>query len=40
MAALVRFEQITKRFGAFTAVDGLTLEIQEREFFALLGPSG
>src|SRR6195256_6299510 len=40
MAALVSFERITKRFGDFTAVDGLTLEIFEREFFALLGPSG
>jgi putrescine transport system ATP-binding protein len=40
MAALVTFEQVTKRFGAFTAVDGLTLEIREGEFFALLGPSG
>src|SRR5262245_24784094 len=40
MAALVRFDAVTKRFGAFTAVDGLTLEIREREFFALLGPSG
>ena len=40
MAALVTFEQVTKRFGDFTAVDGLTLEIHEREFFALLGPSG
>jgi putrescine transport system ATP-binding protein len=40
MAALVRFDAVTKRFGAFTAVDDLTLEIREREFFALLGPSG
>src|SRR4249920_690336 len=40
MAALVTFEQVTKRFGAFTAVDGLSLEVREREFFALLGPSG
>jgi putrescine transport system ATP-binding protein len=40
MAALVSFEQVTKRFGSFTAVDGLTLDIQECEFFALLGPSG
>ena len=40
MAALVRFDEVTKRFGAFTAVDDLTLEIREREFFALLGPSG
>src|SRR6188508_1929593 len=40
MAALVTFERITKRFGDFTAVNGVTLEIHEREFFALLGPSG
>ena len=40
MAALVSFEQITKRFGDFTAVDGVTLAIHENEFFALLGPSG
>jgi putrescine transport system ATP-binding protein len=38
--ALVRFEQVTKRFGDITAVDTLTLEIRHREFFALLGPSG
>src|SRR5947209_7412459 len=40
MAALVSFDQITKRFGDFTAVDRLSLDIHEREFFALLGPSG
>ena len=40
MAALVTFERITKRFGDFTAVEGMSLDIHEREFFALLGPSG
>src|SRR5437868_4181539 len=40
MAALVSFDRITKRFGDFTAIDGLSLDIHEREFFALLGPSG
>jgi spermidine/putrescine ABC transporter ATP-binding subunit len=30
----------TKRFGAVTAVDDLSLAIRENEFFALLGPSG
>jgi putrescine transport system ATP-binding protein len=40
MAALVTFDRVTKRFGDFTAVDNLTLDIFEREFFALLGPSG
>ena len=37
---LIRFENVTKRFGDFTAIDDLTLNIFEREFFALLGPSG
>ncbi|HEX5380446.1 MAG TPA: ABC transporter ATP-binding protein [Phenylobacterium sp.] len=37
---LVRFEAVTKRFGAETAVNGVSLDIYEREFFALLGPSG
>ncbi len=37
---IVRFENVTKRFGDFVAVDNLTLDIYEREFFALLGPSG
>jgi len=37
---LVRFEGISKRFGALTAVDALTLDIAQGEFFALLGPSG
>ncbi len=36
----IRFENITKRFGPFVAVDNLTLDIYEREFFSLLGPSG
>jgi putrescine transport system ATP-binding protein len=40
MAARVSFEHVTKRFGDFSAVDGVTLAIQEGEFFALLGPSG
>ena len=37
---LVRFGNVTKRFGAFTAIDDVSLNIYEREFFALLGPSG
>src|ERR1700686_2181620 len=37
---LVRFEAVSKRFGALAAVDSLTLDIAEGEFFALLGPSG
>ncbi|MCB1481245.1 MAG: ABC transporter ATP-binding protein [Rhodobiaceae bacterium] len=36
----ILYENITKRFGDFVAVDDLTLGIYEREFFSLLGPSG
>src|SRR5436305_12270353 len=37
---LLRMEGVTKRFGGFTAVDKLSLDIRAGEFFALLGPSG
>jgi len=37
---LIRFRNVTKRFGDFTAIDNLTLDIFAQEFFALLGPSG
>jgi putrescine transport system ATP-binding protein len=37
---LIRFQNVTKRFGDFVAIDNLTLDIFEQEFFALLGPSG
>jgi len=36
----VVLQQLTKRFGAVTAVDALDLEIGSGEFVALLGPSG
>ena len=38
--AIIRFENITKRYGKVVAVDNVNLEIREGEFFALLGPSG
>jgi putrescine transport system ATP-binding protein len=37
---LLRIDGVTKRFGGFTAVDKLSLDIRSGEFFALLGPSG
>ena len=37
---IVRFEHVSKSFGALTAVDDVTLDIAQGEFFALLGPSG
>ena len=36
----VALYDVTKRFGATTAVDGITIEIARGEFFSLLGPSG
>jgi len=36
----VRFRSISKRFGTFTALDAVSLDIYEHEFLALLGPSG
>jgi spermidine/putrescine transport system ATP-binding protein len=36
---LIQFENVTKRFGSFIAVDDVSLDIQRGEFFSLLGPS-
>jgi putrescine transport system ATP-binding protein len=36
----IQFENVTKRFGDFTAVNNLSLTVFEKEFFALLGASG
>jgi spermidine/putrescine transport system ATP-binding protein len=36
----VRLERVVKRFGEFTAVAGLDLDVDRGEFFTLLGPSG
>jgi len=40
MTDAVRFEGVTKRFGAATAVADLSLTVRQGEFFSLLGPSG
>ncbi|MCX7309252.1 MAG: ABC transporter ATP-binding protein [Afipia sp.] len=37
---MLRIVSVIKRFGGFTAVDSLSLDIAKGEFFALLGPSG
>ena len=39
-AAAVETRGLTRRFGAVTAVDALTLTIGSREVFGLLGPNG
>ena len=36
----VELHDVTKRFGDYVAVDDLTLEVRDGEFFSLIGPSG
>ena len=37
---LIRAQRLTKRFGQFTAVDGIDFELQRGEAFGFLGPNG
>jgi putrescine transport system ATP-binding protein len=39
-APVVRFERVSRRFGAVAAVDSVDLDVIEGEFLCLLGPSG
>ncbi len=39
-APILRLQGVTKRFGSFTALKGIDLEIEEGEFFTIVGPSG
>ena len=38
--ATVKLENITKRFGDLIALDNITLDVQDQEFFVLLGQTG
>ncbi|HET7775050.1 MAG TPA: ABC transporter ATP-binding protein [Azospira sp.] len=40
MGIAVHFDHVAKRFGSLQALDGVSLEIGEGEFFGLLGPNG
>ena len=33
-------ENVTKRFGALTAIDGISFDVRPREFISVIGPSG
>ena len=37
---MIRLKQLTKRYGRFTAVDGIDLEVPSGELFGFLGPNG
>ncbi|HEY6773505.1 MAG TPA: ATP-binding cassette domain-containing protein, partial [Oxalicibacterium sp.] len=39
-APLIRFRDVSKRYGALTVLDGLNLDIARNEKVALIGPSG
>ena len=40
MAALIEIERLTKRFGAFTAVDDVSFTVDRGEVVGFLGPNG
>ncbi len=40
MAAAILFENVSRRFGTVRAVDNVSFEIADGEFFSMLGPSG
>lgn len=37
---MIQLEHLTKRYGSFTAVDDLNLQLSEGEIFGFLGPNG
>ena len=39
-SGLLRLRGVVKRFGTFTALKGIDLDIAEGEFFTIVGPSG
>ena len=39
-APVVRFDRVSRRFGDVLAVDDVSLEVRQGEFFSMLGPSG
>ncbi|MBF6559919.1 MAG: ATP-binding cassette domain-containing protein [Candidatus Binataceae bacterium] len=39
-SAAIQAHELTKKFGAFTAVDQISVEVRRGELFGLLGPNG
>ena len=40
MGSVIQVQGLVKKFGELTAVDGITFEVEEGEFFGFLGPNG
>lgn len=37
---IIKLEQVTKKFGEFTALDGINLEVKPSEIYGFIGPNG
>src|SRR5204863_1177321 len=40
MSTAIAFEHVTKKYGATTALDGVSFDIASGEMFGLIGPDG
>ena len=40
MSSILEVQSLVKQYGDFTAVKGITFNIEEGEIFSLLGPNG
>ena len=38
--AIISVKNLVKKYGDFTAVNGISFDVQEGEIFGLLGPNG
>ena len=38
--ARIQLENVKKKFGKVTALDGVTIDVKDNEFFVLFGPAG
>jgi ABC-2 type transport system ATP-binding protein len=37
---MIKVEQLTKKYGSFTAVDGISFTVEKGEIVGFLGPNG